>query len=443
MGLFDFLKVSKYKNELESCRKELEDCKKESVNLKQELSKVKLTDEQTKYLDLQKEIASLNEIKNNVNNSISELTREMSRLISDIEESKKQLINLEEEQLMQEVGFYNPKYDLEFSEQYRRKLNEIRDNQKSLVKNDRAVDYIAFVVNGSTKQGNKMAKNNVKFLIRAFNAECDAIITKVKFNNIEKMEERIRKCFNDLNKLNELENQALTNEYYNLKLEELYLVYEYEQKKREEYEEQQRIKEQIREEQKALKELEAQKQKLEKEETHFLKALQTERKNLEKASDKEKEIYEAKIRELEEQLNKIKNDKENVIYREQNTRAGYVYIISNIGSFGENVYKIGMTRRLEPMDRVKELSDASVPFTFDVHALIFSEDAPKLENELHKAFTNRKVNMVNDRKEFFKVTLEEIERVVKENHNKTVEFTKLAQAEEYRISKSKWAELLN
>lgn len=126
--------------------------------------------------------------------------------------------------------------------------------------------------------------------------------------------------------------------------------------------------------------------------------------------------------------------KENVLQRELNTRAGYVYIISNIGSFGKDIYKIGMTRRLEPMDRVKELGSASVPFEFDVHAMIFSEDAPKLENQLHHHFKEFEVNKVNPRKEFFKVSLREIEKVVLENYNGTVTFTEIAKAEQYRRS---------
>ena len=121
-------------------------------------------------------------------------------------------------------------------------------------------------------------------------------------------------------------------------------------------------------------------------------------------------------------------------YREANQRAGYVYIISNIGSFGENVYKIGMTRRLDPQERIDELGDASVPFNFDVHAMIFSDDAPALEAALHKAFENRKVNMVNQRREFFNVTLAEIKEVVKKNFDKTVEFIDIPDAEQYRIS---------
>ena len=128
----------------------------------------------------------------------------------------------------------------------------------------------------------------------------------------------------------------------------------------------------------------------------------------------------------------IEKDKENVLEREENTRAGFVYVISNIGSFGENIYKIGMTRRLEPMDRIKELGDASVPFEFDVHAMIFSADAPALETTLHNTFRGKEVNKVNLKKEFYKVSLDEIEKVVKENHNATVTFTKVAEAAQYR-----------
>ncbi len=154
--------------------------------------------------------------------------------------------------------------------------------------------------------------------------------------------------------------------------------------------------------------------------------------HLKSASDIEKQLYVDKINELQEKLKQIEEDKKDVLNREQNTRAGYVYVISNIGSFGENIYKIGMTRRLDPMDRIDELSSASVPFAFDVHAMIFSEDAPQLETILHNAFADKKVNMVNPRKEFFRVTLEEIEKIVKENYNATVNFTLTAKAEQFR-----------
>ena len=121
-------------------------------------------------------------------------------------------------------------------------------------------------------------------------------------------------------------------------------------------------------------------------------------------------------------------------YREANQKAGYVYIISNIGAFGDNVFKIGMTRRLEPEERIAELSGASVPFKFDIHAMIFSDNAPKLEAALHNAFAYKKINLVNGRKEFFRVTLDEIKKVVQENYDKTVDFINLPEAEQFRTS---------
>ena len=136
----------------------------------------------------------------------------------------------------------------------------------------------------------------------------------------------------------------------------------------------------------------------------------------------------------EKQLEKIDAAFGDVEYREANQRAGYVYVISNIGAFGENVYKIGMTRRLDPMDRIDELGDASVPFKFDVHAMIFSDDAPKLEAALHNAFADKKLNFVNQRREFFNVSLEEIKQVVRDNFDKSVEFVEIPPAEQYRES---------
>lgn len=200
----------------------------------------------------------------------------------------------------------------------------------------------------------------------------------------EIIRKRIIKSCEDLNKLNSKMQISVSPGYLDLKLQEMNLCYEYAMKKQEEKEEQKRIREEQREAQKSQ-------------------------------------------REIEEELKQID-------YREANQRAGYVYIISNIGSFGENIYKIGMTRRLDTMDRVDELGDASVPFRFDVHAMIFSDDAHVLEAALHRAFDDRKVNMVNTRREFFHVTLEEIEEVVRKNYDKTVEFTKLPNAEQYRES---------
>lgn len=211
------------------------------------------------------------------------------------------------------------------------------------------------------------------------------------------------------------------------------LVYTYELKKEQEREQQKAIKEQMIEEEKVRREIERQKAKIEKDQTQCNNEVKKLLGYMQKtSSDVEKQLYIDKIKELEDKLKELESAKESVLEREANARAGYVYIISNIGSFGDDIYKIGMTRRLEPMDRVRELSSASVPFEFDVHAMIFSDNAPELENILHKHFEAQSVNRVNLKKEFFHVSLDEIEKVVKENYNNTVEFTRIPVANEYR-----------
>lgn len=225
---------------------------------------------------------------------------------------------------------------------------------------------------------------------------------------------------------------SIKHAYLNLKVEELRLAFEYQQKKQEEKEAQKAARAEMREAARLQKEIEAQRKKIEKEQTHYQTAYDRLMKQLEHSPDDEALL--SKKAELENQLKDIDKAIKDIDYREANQRAGYVYVISNIGAFGPDVYKIGMTRRLDPQDRVDELGDASVPFNFDVHAMIFSDDAPALETALHKAFEDRKLNMVNTRREFFHVTLNEIKDVVKKNFDKTVEFIDVPDAEQYRIS---------
>lgn len=213
------------------------------------------------------------------------------------------------------------------------------------------------------------------------------------------------------------------------------MAYEYRQRKKQEQEEQRELREQQREEARVAKEIEARRIEFEKEQAHYENALKKLNEQLEvEESEVRKEFLLEKKQELDERLLDVDKALQDLDYREANHRAGYVYIISNIGAFGENIYKIGMTRRLEPEERIAELSGASVPFRFDIHAMIFSNDAPKLEAALHNAFADRKMNLVNGRKEFFMVTLEEIKKVVQENHDKTVEFLNVAEAQQYRES---------
>ena len=248
------------------------------------------------------------------------------------------------------------------------------------------------------------------------------------------MKKRINKSYDALNKMNQSNRVALKPNFLQLKLEELQLAYEYQVKKQEEKEEQRRIKEALREQARVQKELEEQRKNTLKDLKHFDTALQKLQTQLQKSSlsEEERSALIEKEQELAQKVETINEQLKDIDYRQTNQRAGYVYIISNIGAFGENIYKIGMTRRLEPYDRVHELGGASVPFRFDVHAMIFTEDAPALENALHKAFDSRRVNLVNARREFFHVTLNEIEEVVKNNFDKTVSFERSPLAPEFR-----------
>ena len=245
---------------------------------------------------------------------------------------------------------------------------------------------------------------------------------------------RITTSRNAISRLGKMMQISISNEYYQAKVDELHLAFEYRQKKQAEKEEQREARAALREAAKLQKEIEEQRKAINKERNHYQNALLSVLKQIESSPTPSDELIQKK-NELESQLGVIDVKIKDLDYREANQRAGYVYVISNIGAFGENIYKIGMTRRLNPQDRVDELGDASVPFNFDVHAMIFSDDAPALENALHKAFENRKVNMVNHRREFFNVTLDEIKDVIRQNYDKTVEFVDIPDAEQYRESR--------
>lgn len=394
------------------------------INLDTEIEKHKLEDEERRNLLTQE----LDEITKKVN--------EQKQSYKDNYDIYNELLrrkNIVEEDLeLLDVGLYKPHFDFDDSSTYKEAININYENQKQLIKENQAVICSTeWTVEGSKTKGKQMIQRNIKLMLRAFNGECDAVIAKVKWNNVDKMEARIEKAFNDINKLGETVSTKIQNIYLKLKYEELYLTHEYEQKKQEEKEEQNRIKEQIREEQKAQREYENARIKAEKEEETFQKALQKAHEQLEQANADERSKFEEQIAQLQQKLKEAEELKQRAISQAQITKSGYVYVISNIGSFGEDVYKIGMTRRLDPMERVNELGDASVPFKFDVHAMIFSEDAPSLETKLHETFRDKSVNLVNMKKEFFRVHLDEIERVVKEN-NADIEFTKIAEAKDYR-----------
>ena len=332
-----------------------------------------------------------------------------------------------------DFGIHPVSFSYDTSEEYKEALKQVVEAQKEMVKSNRAARCsVEWTVEGSRAKGEQSTKRFIKLMLKAFNGECDSLIAKVKWNNINKVEERIRRTFDSLNKLGESNKSFIERKYLELKLKELNLAYEYEVKKYEEKEEQRRIREEMREEEKAARELRKAEEEARKEEDRYQKALDKAKEELAKGEGMENDQLMAQIAGLERQLEEAHQASQRAISRAQETKSGHVYVISNVGSFGEDVIKIGMTRRLEPLDRVKELGDASVPFDFDVHALIYSDNAPELENLLHRSFHEQRVNLVNTRKEYFKAKLSDIAEEVKKHSQAEFKLTKMAEAKEYR-----------
>lgn len=422
MGLFDFLKkkefeeIAQLKSQLERY-KSITDIEAETKKQQGQLEKL-IAEKESEIKTLEDNFVKLNSDYQGALETYTKLRKEISLF-----ENKLDLI---------EFGIYEPIYEFEKSDEYRQEKNRIVELQKQMISSEiAAFCRTNWTVDGSEAKGRASTKRYIKLTLRAFNGECDSLIAKVKWNNVNQMKERIKKSFDTINKIGESQTVSIQPRYLDLKLKELTLEYEYQLKKQKEKEELRAAQEAMREEEKVRREFEQAQKEAEKEETNYQKALDKARKEMEQATgDKHDKLVE-QIQKLEQELQEAHNKKERAISMAQQTKRGHVYIISNIGSFGEQVYKIGMTRRIEPEDRIKELGDASVPFQFDIHAMIFSEDAPSLENELHKSFANRKVNMLNYRKEFFNVTLDEIEQKVKEIGIET-EFIRIPEAMEYR-----------
>ena len=295
-----------------------------------------------------------------------------------------------------DVGIYEPTYVFSTVDGYKDRLAEIRDAEKMMIKDKKACAWPDnFTMNGSLSEGKKVVNDWMNLMLRAFNGESDVIIDHVTFLNYNRSVERIQKSAESINKIGARMSVMITQKYIDLKLRELAVAFDYQQFKEAEKERLRQIREEEREKAKVEKELADRRAKIEKDQNHVGTELDSLRAKLESADEEEAEAFKERITELEEYRKKLEADLQEVENRAQQARAGYVYIISNIGSFGENVYKIGMTRRLDPQDRIDELGSASVPFRFDVHAFIFSEDAVDLETALHHAFDKRRLNMVN------------------------------------------------
>ena len=274
----------------------------------------------------------------------------------------------------------------------------------------------------------------IEFVLDAFNGKVDTVMSKVKHDNYGKLLQSLKDAFRLVNHNGKaFKNARITNRYFEVILEQLKLAVTVHEIKKQDLQEQREIRDAIREEEKARRDFERARKEVEKEEKMLEKARKEIEEKLLKAADEDRAKFEQELEEIKQKLSIAEEKGQRALSMAQQTKRGHVYIISNVGSFGENVFKIGLTRRLEPLDRVKELGDASVPFTFDVHAMIHSEDAPKLEKELHETFNSERVNKVNYRKEFFSIPISEIKAKV-DTFELETHWTMKAEALQYRES---------
>lgn len=334
-----------------------------------------------------------------------DLQNQCDQLQSQLVSAESRLVETDEIHMLQEMGLYQFKHRLEDAVAYKSALSQLRDNIKSLAKNDAAVtSNVSWSIGNDAKAGAKMAKDVSKLMLRAYNAEAENIVRTLRPYSLESAKDRLTKAKDTIAKLGAILQIQISDQFHAQRMYELELTADFLVKQEQEKERIREERERQREDEKAAKEFAAEKARLEKERSHYLAALA---KLPEDADPGARE-------ELQERLLVIDQSIKGVEEREANIRAGYVYVISNRGAFGEHVVKVGLTRRLDPMDRIRELGDASVPFKFDVHAMIFSEDAVTLETKLHQKLENKRVNLVNQRREFFYATPAEVRQVLEE-----------------------------
>jgi hypothetical protein len=357
---------------------------------------------------------------------LSTLGEKKAELDERLEELRDQVVVTEETALLQEAGIYEYHHPLSDSVAYQGALKSLQAEIKAMTKKDGGAVFGAtnWTVNGSLPQGRKMVRDFSKLMLRAYNAEADNLVRGLKPYKLPAAAERLNKVVTTIARLGQTMDINISSAYHQMRIRELQMTADYRQKQAEEKDREREEKERLREERAAQKEMEREKARLEKERQHYLNVLEA----LRAKGDEEA------IARHEEELGKIERAIEDVDYRAANIRAGFVYVISNIGSFGEGIVKIGLTRRIDPKVRVRELGDASVPFRFDEHALLFSQDAVGIEHALHERLADRRVNRVNTRREFFYATPEEVKAHLLDVAGELLSFEEAPEALEYRQS---------
>ena len=356
--------------------------------------------------------------------------RELKRRLESMLRTAPECLVLSDEVILQEAGIYRYHHPLESAAEYQDRLAELDSEIAEFIKQGRAIEKSnLFTYDNSLAKGRKMADDLAKLMLRAYNAEAENCIRSLRAGNAATAKGRIERSREAIEKLGKMMEMRINLDFHALRVREIELTLDFLIKKQDEKEVAREERARLREETKVAAELASQRELLEKERNHILNVLE------------ELRLKHGTNLRLEEKLSELNAAIDQNDFRAANIRAGYVYIKSNRGAFGANVVKIGLTRRLEPLDRVNELGDASVPFQFDVHGLFFSEDAVTIETELHRHFADRKVNHVNQRKEFFFASPAEVREVLMSKIGNLLEFNEHAEAIDFHQSLRYWPEL--
>ena len=369
-------------------------------------------------------VLEMDERKKLIESEVRKAQERLSSLNQQYADISRDIVVTKDALILQEAGIYSYSHPLSDAVAYQSRLAVLQEQIKEMNRKDGgAVSATrSWSVNGSDSEGRAMVRDFSKLLLRAFNAEADNLVRGLKPYKLQSAIDRLTKVANTIENLGKTMQLRVATAYFNLRVEELKLTADFLQKQAEEKELERAERERLKEERKAQQELEREKARLEKEQQHYLNALSA----LQAKGDV------AGAQRISNQLADVLKAIEDVDYRAANIRAGYVYVISNLGSFGESIVKVGMTRRLDPLDRIRELSDASVPFNFDVHALFFSTDAVGIEAAMHSRLASQRCNLINLRREFFHATPTEAKEHLAELTGELLSFEELAEALEYR-----------
>lgn len=453
MGIFDFLKVGQIKAENEELKKRVEELTAANVNLRNEVdsSNRKYNNLSASYHDLSKTISG--ETLNKLKNEISDLVNQKETLNKDLQELQLKIKTADTALKAAQKAMKADNTNAADAPKLIINAASLMTHISDMHLNCLDVPALRKLVSANKTNIKKViqkyeerytTKSNqaiYQLMVIGLEAELQNVLINLKFGTVDKAKSKIKEITQKYYAISSNGNQSIAptvkkfiSEIEILYLEAIDIEYEYYTQKEKIKEEQRALKEQMRQEAEERKALEQQQKKLEKEENKYKNEIENVKIAISTSNQNEVEALKKRLQELTEQLNKIDERKEKIINL-QNGQAGYVYIISNIGSFGDNLFKVGMTRRDEPQDRIDELGNASVPFPFDVHSFIFSSNAVELENRMHKILDSKRVNKINKRKEFFAVDINEIEHIVHEIEP-SAEFKMTALAEQYNQSLS-------